>query len=64
MVASETRKEATMSKASTDFNYIMRKIAHMKRLGLVSGSNAGFGRHGGACPDWLRAEQKAEDDRQ
>lgn len=53
-----------MSKASTDFNYIMRKIAHMKRLGLVSGSNAGFGRHGGACPDWLRAEQKAEDDRQ
>ncbi len=52
-----------MTKTNADFNYIMRKIAHMKRIGLVSNSSAGRGRNGGAAPDWLIADQKKEDDK-
>lgn len=48
--------------AKTSFAYVASKIAHMKRLGLVSGSSTGIGKHGGACPDWLKAEQKKAED--
>jgi hypothetical protein len=42
------------------FDYISRKIDHMRRLGLsVNKSYSGFGMHGGAAPDWLIDEQKA-----
>ncbi len=47
---------------ATDHFYIMRKIQHMKRLGLVSSASAGIGKHGGACPDWLKSEQKAKEE--
>lgn len=41
----------------SDFTY--RKIAHLRRAGLVAQTSSGFGMTGGACPDWLLAEQKA-----
>lgn len=45
-------------------SYVSDKIAHLKRAGLVgNGTGAGFGQNGGACPDWLRDEQKAEQKR-
>lgn len=39
-------------------SYVSRKIAHLKRTGLVSGMQTGFGLNGGAAPDWLVSEQK------
>ena len=45
---------------STSFGYIVSKIEHMKRLGLVSSHSTGVGFHGGAAPDWLVQEQKAQ----
>lgn len=39
-------------------SFVFRKIAHLKRIGLVSSNNSGFGENGGACPDWLVKEQK------
>jgi len=44
-------------------DYIDRKIVHLKRVGLVAGGKTGYGKNGGACPDWLVAEQKAEEKR-
>lgn len=41
----------------SDFTF--RKIAHLRRAGLVAQTSPGFGMNGGACPDWLLAEQKA-----
>lgn len=42
-----------------DWEYIQRKIDHLKRVGLVQGKSAGLGFNGGAAPDWLVSEQKA-----
>lgn len=43
-------------------NYVYSKIEHMRRAGLITGGqkNNGLGKHGGACPDWLKSEQKGE----
>ena len=38
-------------------SYVLKKIAHLKRMGLVSASSTGVGKNGGACPDWLADEQ-------
>jgi hypothetical protein len=38
--------------------YVFDKISHLKRAGLVGQKSTGFGKNGGACPDWLVAEQK------
>lgn len=40
--------------------YVERKIAHLRRVGLIAANSNGQGFHGGACPDWLRAEQEAQ----
>jgi hypothetical protein len=45
-------------------SYILKKIAHLKRIGLVAGSNPGIGQNGGACPDWLRTIQKEKENAQ
>ena len=50
-----TRKETEMD------IYVSNKIAHMKRMGLVSASSPGIGKHGGAAPDWLIQSQKEKD---
>ena len=39
--------------------YTRSKIDHLRRIGLISGKNSGYGENGGACPDWLASEQKA-----
>ncbi len=39
-------------------DYVLRKVDHLKRIGLVSGSRSGFGPNGGACPDWLVTEKR------
>lgn len=39
-------------------DYIESKIDHMKRAGLVIGKHNGLGKHGGACPTWLRDFQR------
>ena len=41
------------------FDYVERKIQHMVNLGLIDPKkkNAGYGQHGGACPDWLKDAQ-------
>jgi len=46
-----------------DYKYIFSKVNHMKRMGLVSQNSVGFGKHGGACPDWLATEQKEKEKR-
>lgn len=38
--------------------YVLRKIFHLNRTGLVSASSTGIGLNGGAAPDWLVSEQK------
>lgn len=38
--------------------YVASKVAHLKRLGLVTGKSSGIGKHGGACPDWLADIQR------
>lgn len=43
----------------SSFTYIQSKMEHMKRMGLVSKPST-RGKHGGACPDWLRREQEEE----
>jgi len=48
----------TIAPGYSDFAH--RKVAHLKRAGLVSAGKTGFGQNGGACPDWLRSEQEAE----
>jgi len=50
--------DVTIAAGYSDFAF--RKVAHLKRVGLVASSKDGFGQNGGACPDWLRAEQEAE----
>ena len=44
-------------------DFVDRKIAHLKRAGLVQAGRSGVGRNGGACPDWLVTAQKEEDER-
>ena len=39
------------------YDYVSRKIRHLKRIGLIAGSKTGLGMNGGAAPDWLVAEQ-------
>ena len=39
-----------------DSNYVLKKIAHMKRIGV----GGGIGKNGGAAPDWLIQTQKAQ----
>lgn len=46
---------------TTKYFYIQSKIAHMQRMGLISTKSKGTGAHGGACPDWLSNQQKAEE---
>lgn len=58
----EMKKMTVAHKTHADFNYVMRKIAHLKRIGLVGASSTGFGENGGACPDWLRADQKKREE--
>jgi len=41
-------------------SYVQKKIKHMRRIGLVSGKSTGIGMHGGACPDWLKDQQKKD----
>ena len=48
------------TKENHDRAYIAKKVAHMKRMGLVSGQSTGIGKHGGAAPDWLISRQKEE----
>jgi len=40
--------------------YVQSKIEHMKRMGLVAAKSRGVGKHGGACPDWLKQQQDDE----
>lgn len=47
-----------MAGRAGDFEYVERKIKHLKRVGLVSNKATGRGFNGGACPDWLLSEQK------
>lgn len=47
-------------------NYLLNKIEHLRRQGLVGPRSAGIGIFGGACPDWLtdlRKERKAQEGR-
>ena len=37
--------------------YVLDKIEHMQRSGIP----ANFGVHGGACPNWLTDERKADE---
>lgn len=46
--------------AEGQFLYIDRKVAHLRRASLISAQSTGRGANGGACPDWLREEQKSE----
>ena len=38
-------------------DYVLKKIAHLKRVGL----GGGIGKNGGAAPDWLIQQQQKED---
>lgn len=38
--------------------YVTSKIDHMHRIGIP----AGFGPHGGACPDWFKIAEKERHD--
>lgn len=38
-------------------DYVLRKVEHLRRLGLVAGKNIGLGQNGGAAPDHLVSEQ-------
>jgi hypothetical protein len=53
------RSENKMSK----WEYIQKKIDHLRRLGLVNSKTGGYGKNGGAAPDWLVANQKEDDKR-
>jgi len=44
---------------NSDYNYIHSKMEHMKRVGLIAKTTT-RGKHGGACPDWLRRLQDEE----
>jgi len=50
--------------AHYSYGYVESKIEHMRRTGLITKKDGGYGRNGGACPDWLVTEQKEEDKRQ
>lgn len=41
------------------YDYIDRKIEHLRRIGEVTGKDLGTGRNSGACPTWLAREQEA-----
>jgi hypothetical protein len=45
---------------SRSFEYVARKLAHMKRIGLA----CGIGRNGGAAPQWLIDKQRADIERE
>ena len=47
-----------MSKRSANYLYVEKKIDHLKRMGLITGSHSGHGMNGGACPTSIYEEQK------
>jgi hypothetical protein len=46
------------------YGFVLSKIEYMRRTGLITKKDGGYGRNGGACPDWLVTEQKEEAKRQ
>lgn len=44
--------------------YVQSKIDHMRRTGMVTKKDGGYGMNGGAAPDWLVAEQRENEKRQ
>ena len=44
--------------------YVQSKVDHMRRTGLITKKDGGFGMNGGAAPDWLVTEQKETAKRQ
>lgn len=51
-----------MDRKPYDWTYVQKKIAHLKRIGLVSQNSPGIGKNGGAAPDWLIKQQRGERD--
>ena len=47
----------------TKWEYINSKIEHMRRMGLIASKTGGYGRNGGAAPDWLVTQQKEDSER-
>jgi len=49
--------------SEANIGYVARKIAHMRRIGVIVRKDGGFGQNGGAAPDWLVDQQKDERER-